>query len=284
MPWGVSFSPDGARLYVTHVGLRDHDNVWRYDRTTLEVKAAAKFPGHAVESVSTADGKTLYVSNSRKDELLALDAETLAVTARFATGRIPKDFRLSPDERRIYVADYGGGTLTVIDVGGGETRQVKVGKHPRGVALSPDGATAWVTNMGSKTVSVVDTATLKVTTTVKVPSTPRHAVVTGDGRFVLVTCFGGREVVVLDAATGEIARRVKVGKGPKTVVITRDGKVALTADERGGTVTLIDLATWDALTVDVGEKQPIGLAVAPDDSRVALTARGSDRLLLIERR
>lgn len=283
MPWGVTVSADGADLYVTHVGQKDRDNVRRLDAATLELEARAKFRGHAVESALTADGKTLYVTNSRKHVLLALDAETLAVTARHPTGKIPKDFRLAADGSSAYVADYGGGTLSVIDLATGDRTAVKVGRAPRGVALSPDGATAFVTNMGSGTVTVVDTATLDVTATWKACRSPRHVVAISEAR-VLVGCYGARNVVVLDAATGKKLRTVRVGRGPKTIALTPDGATAITANERDDSITFIDLSSYDTTTLgDVGD-QPCGVTVSPDGTSVYVTGRGSDELIVVGQR
>jgi YVTN family beta-propeller protein len=278
MPWGVTVSADGADLYVTHVGQKDRDNVRRYDAATLEEEARAKFRGHAVESALA--GTTLWVTNSRKHVLLGLDAATLAVTARWKTGRIPKDFRLGGG--RAYIADYGGRTLSIIDLASGDRTAVKVGRSPRGVALSADGATAYVTNMGSGTVSVVDTAAAKVTATWKACRSPRHAVVAGDR--LLVSCYGARHVVVLDAATGNKLRTVRVGRGPKTIALSHDGSLAAVANERSDSLTFIDLAGYATETVALDADQPCGVAFAPEDARVYVTARGSDELLTLERR
>ena len=279
MPWGVTVSADGDDVYVTHVGEKDHDNVRRYEAATLEEEARAKFRGHAVESALA--GTTLYVTNSRRHVLLALDAGTLAVTARHRTGKIPKDFRLAADGSRAYVADYGAGTLSAIELPSGERMSVRVGKRPRGVAIATDGATVYVTNMGSGTVSVVDAATLEVTATWKACRSPRHAVPASDGR-LLVSCYGGRDVVVLDTATGERTKTIRVGRKPKTIALSPDGAVAAVANERGDSVTFIDLATYATETVALDADQPCGLAFAPDGGRLYVTARGSDELLVLE--
>ena len=276
MPWGVTVSADGTDVYVTHVGQKDRDNVRRYDAATLEVEAKARFKGHAVESAL--DGATLWVTNSRKHLLVALDAATLAVTGSWKTGRIPKDFRLHGG--RAYVADYGSRTLSIVDLATGDRTAVKVGRSPRGVALSADGATAYVTNMGSGTVSVVDTAAAKVTATWKACRSPRHAVVAGDR--LLVSCYGARDVVVLDATSGKKLRTVRVGRGPKTIALTPDGATAIVASERADSITFVDLASYDTTTVaDVGD-QPCGVTVSPDGARVYVTARGSDELVVLE--
>jgi YVTN family beta-propeller protein len=279
MPWGVTVSADGDAIYVTHVGQKDRDNVRRYQAATLAEKARARFRGHAVESALA--GATLYVTNSRRHVLLALDAKTLAVTARHASGKIPKDFRLAPDGARAYVADYGANTLSAIALPSGERTSVRVGKRPRGVALSPDGATVYVTNMGSGTVSAVDAATLEVTATWRACKAPRHAVAVGEDR-LLVSCYGGRAVVVLDTARGERLRTLRVGNKPKTIALAPGGALAAVANEGGDSVTFVDLASYATRTLALDADQPCGLAFSPDGRRLYVTARGSNELLVLE--
>ena len=281
MPWGVTLSADGAQLYVTHVGYRDHDNVWRLRAADLQRAAASRFPGHAVESILARGAGILWVTNSRVDRLLGLDPATLEVKVRDRTGRVPKDLRLSADERTLWVAEYGAGTLAAIDAATGARRTVAVGRRPRGVALA--GGTVYVMNMGSGTVTAVDAATLAVTASIRACAGPRHAVPTADGRLLLVTCYGGAEVAVIDRASHRRVRRVRVGAGPKTIALTPDGRFALTANEKGNSLSVIDLARWTATTTRVPARQPCGLALSPDGSRIYLTARGSHRLLVFER-
>lgn len=279
MPWGVTVSPDGATVYVTHVGQKDRDTVRRLDAASLDTEARAAFDGHAVESELRGD--RLYVTNSREHEVVVLDAVTLDVIERHATGDIPKDLALSPDGARVYTADYGDGTLTEIDLATGARRSVEVGKRARGVAVSADGATIYVASMKSRTLTLVDAATLEVRSRTRTCKSPRHVAVAGDA--VLVTCMGARKVDVLDAATGERRRTVRVGRGPKTIAVSGDGRLAATADEQGDTITLIDLRSWDTERVAVPVDQPCGLAFAPGDDRIYVTARGSDELVVVER-
>jgi YVTN family beta-propeller protein len=283
MPWGVSVTSDGTAVYVTHVGYKDHDNVYRYDAASLEVTARAQFLGHAVESVPSPDGRSLVVSNSRRHELVVLDAASLELRGRHATGKIPKDLRLSPAGDLAYVADYGAHSLSVVDLARGGRRAVAVGKHPRGVGLSPDGTELYVANQGSQTLSVLDAATLEVEHTIRVCAAPRHIAVAPDGRLLLVSCFGSDQLAVVDAVEHELVRRVRVGAGPKTVAISHDGRVAVVADERGDSITIVDLRSWATLRLRLPADQPCGLAIAPDDRRVYVTARGSGELLVIER-
>jgi YVTN family beta-propeller protein len=63
---------------------------------------------------------------------------------------------LTPDARRLVVADQLGDAVSVIDLATSTVRTVTAGHNPYGVVISADGASAYVTNQGGNTVSVVD--------------------------------------------------------------------------------------------------------------------------------
>jgi hypothetical protein len=54
MPWSVTVSPDGATLWIAMVGLKNRDNVWRFDAASLEAGETSRYRGHAVEAALTA--------------------------------------------------------------------------------------------------------------------------------------------------------------------------------------------------------------------------------------
>jgi YVTN family beta-propeller protein len=70
---------------------------------------------------------------------------------------------LSADERRLYVANSGSGSVTALQVGGQGERQgattIKVGGVPMGLALSPDEKSLYVATRDGNQVAVIDTAT-----------------------------------------------------------------------------------------------------------------------------
>ncbi len=281
MPWSVTVSADGARLWVSMVGLRNRDNVWRYDAATLEVEAKSSFRGHAVESRLMGDGARLVVTNSRVDRLMILDAETLSVDRALDVSSIPKDMRLSRDESTAYLANWGAGSLSIVDLASGKVTDVRTGRHSRGVALAPDESEAYVMSFGARQVVVVDLEARKVAARIRACVNPRHGAVVDD--LLLVTCYGQRHVLVIDRAKREVVRTLRVGRAPKTIAVSPDRRTAVTANERGNSASFIDLDTWQVDTVSLPAKQPCGAAWAPDGKRVYITARGSHELLELAR-
>src|SRR5688572_28901678 len=79
-PKGVSVSPDGTRVYVTIFGRPDRENVWVYDTRDMRRIGTVSFSGNAVESLSSPNGRTLYVTNFRRNRVEVIDTRTLEVT------------------------------------------------------------------------------------------------------------------------------------------------------------------------------------------------------------
>lgn len=279
MPWSVSATE--TSLYVAHVGRKDRDNVWRYDAETLEVVARSRFPGHGVETSLTRDRASLYVTNSRKHELLELDPEDLSVRRRLPTGKTPKHFVLSRDESTAYTANWSSGDVTATELSSAEqTWRVRTGRHARGVAIAPDGD-VYVANFGAGDVVAIDTERRTVAARARACTNPRHIVVVGDR--LLVTCFGAGKLAVFDRTSLERTHLVDVGRGPKTIAVSPERSLAVTADERGNSITFVDLATLSTETMQLSARKPCGIAFSPTGDVIYVTARGSHELLKLSR-
>ena len=95
------------------------------------------------------------------------------VTRTIRVGSYPLGVAADPAARTVYVANYGSGTVSVIDAATRTvTRTIPVGRGPEGVAVDPATRTVYVANHGDGTVSVIDASTRTVTSTVPVGAWP----------------------------------------------------------------------------------------------------------------
>ena len=101
-PYGVAFSHDGQRLYVTHSGV-----------DTLSV---LDWPA-ALRRLDVKDGRIGLGAAALERLGRHLAASEAYVLARVPTGRNPKGLVVSPDDTRIYVADRLSDTITIVDAG-----------------------------------------------------------------------------------------------------------------------------------------------------------------------
>ena len=129
------------------------------------------------------------------------------------------------NQTKIYVANQGSNTVTVIDdqrvstiaaaqagLTPGEitarvadpsfalVTTIEVGANPIAVAISADGTLAYVANLNSNSLSIIDTEIDKVVATVSAGPTPRDVDATPNGRYVLVVNQSTNSVTVLDAS------------------------------------------------------------------------------------
>ncbi|HEY8742800.1 MAG TPA: YncE family protein, partial [Chloroflexota bacterium] len=83
-------------------------------------------------------------------------AQAQLVTAIIPVGSSPDGVAVDPGSHAIYVANAGGGSVSVINGNSNTiTATIPVGNSPIGVAMDPSSHTVYVANSGDNTVSVI---------------------------------------------------------------------------------------------------------------------------------
>jgi YVTN family beta-propeller protein len=105
-----------------------------------------------------------------------IDTATDSPLAGIEAGTLsPLSMAINPTGTRIYLTNFSGETLSVIDTATNALiAAIPVGVNPDSVAMNPGGTLLYVVNSGSDTVSVIDAATNTVTGTIPVGRYP-HA-------------------------------------------------------------------------------------------------------------
>jgi YVTN family beta-propeller protein len=127
------------------------------------------------DSIFSADGSRAYVSSEHGGSVAVVDVATSKVlrTIALPPGSLPMGLALSPDERRLYVANGRARTVSVIDLEADSlVADVRVGARPWGIGLTSDGKFLYTANGPSNDVSVIDTASLNVVAEVRVGKAP----------------------------------------------------------------------------------------------------------------
>ncbi len=71
-------------------------------------------------------------------------------------GKSPSDIQINQDTGKIYVANQGSDTVTVIDSESGSINNIRVGVSPGSIAIDRMSDKIYVTNTDSPYVSVID--------------------------------------------------------------------------------------------------------------------------------
>lgn len=152
---------------------------------------------------------------------------------------------ISPDRKRIYTANIGSDSVSVIELGAGQTgarvTQIQVGKQPEGIALSPDGRELWIGHRVDGLVTVIDTTTSKATATLNVGEVPLRMTFTPDGKRILIMNPTGDGLHVFDRATRHEVKRVEIGGAPVNAVCSPDGRKAYVTVIQASKVVVVDL-------------------------------------------
>ena len=117
LPKGVAVSPDGATLFVTHFGNANGRSVGVYDVAALRRTTTIDLPGVAVESVVSPDGARLYVSDFLGDAIHVVRLSDRRRIRTISAGHQPKVLALSADGARLFAANWGGATVSEIEIG-----------------------------------------------------------------------------------------------------------------------------------------------------------------------
>jgi YVTN family beta-propeller protein len=156
------------------------------------------------------------------------------------TGPLP--YALAVAGRKLYVSEWNGGGVSVIDTAMGTVvKRIPTGGHASGLAVSPDGARLFVANALSDTVSVIDTSDDTVAATVDVSpyprapmgSLPNAVALSPDGKALYVANGGNNDVAVVDTATYTIRGLIPTAWFPSALMVSGDGRLLYVTNMKG---------------------------------------------------
>ncbi len=206
---GVALSADGSRLFAAnnntgrHTGLKGLVSVFETGtgRRTQQIEA----PGYPFAVAALTQGpdadRKVYVSSERDACVAVLKVGSRDAAATLPTGEQPIGLLLNRKQDRLYVANAGSDTVSIID-----TRSDKI---VRTVLLRPGGAHA-------------------------LPgATPTGLALSRDEKRLFVTLADMSAVAVVDLPEGKLIGYIPVGWYPTAVAVSPDGKRLFVANAKG---------------------------------------------------
>lgn len=177
-PEGVTFTPDGRRVFVTAEAT---NTVAVIDPWTGVILAEVLVGNRPRRGAFTPDGSEYWVTNELSGSVSIIDAETLEVTdtIRFEKKGLreaditPVDLVMTKDGKTAFVTLGRAWHVARVDVASREVETyILAGGRVWGAALSADDAVLVVTNGATDDISIIDTEANRVTRSVAVGRTP----------------------------------------------------------------------------------------------------------------
>jgi YVTN family beta-propeller protein len=277
-PHEVATSPDGDIAYVANYGayavfreaserrMERGNSITVLDLQERKVKATfdlGKYTQPHGIRVSR-DGARLWVTCEGGRAVLELDATSGAIQEVWDTGQeISHMLVPTPDGRKLYVANIGSGSVTVIERDSGSVKSIPTGDGAEGIDVTPDGREVWVTNRGANTISVIRVEDDRIVATFDSGGTmPIRLKFTPDGRQAWVSNGRSNTVTLFDTAERELLATIEVGAMPVGIQMTPDGKRAFVANTNDDRVTVIAVGKAAVLDSFTTGREPDGMAWA----------------------
>jgi DNA-binding beta-propeller fold protein YncE len=204
---GLTFSPDGKRIYLSNVNGDLKVFSVAKDKTVAPLFSIPLPKANRHQRTNdiptgiavSPDNKKIYVALDVANEVLELNAADGKILRSWDTGNAPYDVVLCGN--KLYVSNWGGrrpdtdsvvgpigdngtirvdkhsvaseGSVSVIDLtGSNPTAEILTGRHACALALSPNKKFLAVANASEDTISVIDTRTDKIVETICARQTP----------------------------------------------------------------------------------------------------------------
>jgi YVTN family beta-propeller protein len=200
--------PIGSKDYVETDAHRRRAFFISYEDPTLTMLDASNATRHEDLGLShpwglgvDEDRGIVYVTEIGKNMLIAYHEES-GKTDAVATGAMPDAVRIDEAANKIYVANYVGDSVTVID---GATMKpvatVPAGHHPQALAVDGKRHRIFVANTHSNNVTVIDGATNQVLATLPGGANPYAVAVDPESGDTYVANYGSHPVTKLDLSS-----------------------------------------------------------------------------------
>jgi YVTN family beta-propeller protein len=263
LPTSSALSPDGRLLLVLNAGDSSIESLQVVDTATHQVTQTIDYtsPQGVYAGVAfSPDGTHAYASAGGGEKVhvysvangALVEGAPIQLPATNPAGQpinaYAAGLAVTPDGKRLVVADQLSDAASVVDLATGQIQTVAVGHNPYGVAISPDGRTAYVSNQGADTITELDLT-------------------------------GSAPAVGATVAVGAHPNRLAVDPHTGTVYVADSESDAVSVIHAKGRVRTISLAPYRGAPVGAN---PDGLALTPDGRTLYVVNSGDNDLAVVD--
>ncbi|WP_192563946.1 beta-propeller fold lactonase family protein [Pseudomonas gozinkensis] len=209
----------------------------------------------------------------------------IGLSATIPVGDSPSNVLATPDGSRVYVCNYKGSSVSVIDTASQTViKTISVEQEPSGIAVHPNGLVVYVCSYSTAAVSVIDTRSLTVITTVKIGGYLTGIVVHPSGSRIYACQYYSGAVAVIDTQNMRVIKTIENLPASYRVAIHPDGSHVYVTRLGYSSVSVIDTRSETVIkTISAGQK-PRSIAVRPGGTVAYVTDYDGGTVLMIDTR
>ncbi len=214
-PHGILFA-DGAAYFTAEL----NKLIARYDPATNKVDWLLGIGQNRTHMlVRTKYLNEFFTSNVDSDTVTAIEKSSDPSgwkETNISVGKNPEGIDISPDDKEVWAANSGDGTVSAIDVATSKvihTFNVHT-KHSNRLKFTNDGKQVLVSDPASGELIIVDVATRKIVKQLNVGRGPGGILIAPAGDVAYVALAGDNAVAVIDLHKLEISTHIPTGEGP----------------------------------------------------------------------
>jgi YVTN family beta-propeller protein len=208
-------------------------------------------------------------------------AQRVAATLNLGNTTTPLAVAVNPLTNKIYVANNGNGTVSVIDGSNNSVTVVPVGTGPRAIAVNPVTNKIYIANGGSANVTVINGADNSTAPPVSVGTTPAAIAVNPVTNKIYVANLGSTNVTVINGADNTTAPPVTVGASPRNIAVNPVTNKIYVTSQSTNSVTVIDGSNNSPTSVNIGANS-FAVAVNPVSNKIYFTNQVSGNVTVMD--
>lgn len=281
---------------------RDSGDIAVLDTATDEiigrVKLGAWVNPHMAMPMQNSN-RMLLVAGSQANMFYVVNLDR-GVIRSVSTDLGPEHFAVTPDGRQAYVANFDGGSVSVIDLmEGKEIARIEGFSEPHGVTFHPSLPKAYVPNVGAHEVGVINTQTHQLVKRIAVGELTKVAALnpdrylteidgihnvtlTIDGRYAYAADGDSNQAAVIDTQTDEVIKTLPVGDDPWRAYESPDGKWMLVPNNGDQTVSMIDAKNHKVVATVPGGSGMTGVNFANGGQKAYVIASKDSTVLVYD--
>lgn len=226
-PNQLACTPDGKLAYIPC----DDAAWWVVDTDKGEVITRIATGGRPHNTLSSSDGKRMYLGPKGSYHVLIADAISHKLTGEIPLSDAPRPIVLSRNEKRLYanvdtligfeVADIPSRKLLYRVEADVPAELLRQASRSHGIGLTPDEKELWMCDVFHDRTYVFDLTAEppRQIATIKMQGGGYWMTFSPDGKRCYISERIGNTVAVIDTATRETVTRIPVGQAPKRVLV-----------------------------------------------------------------